>query len=532
MPIVFAMALMAGAVPALAALTDGAPAARSAPVVARVIVPAMIRAVAPVRPQPHLVRVAQFARGDEMKWEDSFDAAPSRTFVAKERTIEPMFGPESIKALYLAIARYQIIVNRGGWPRVPTDRVIGVNSYGKSVLALRRRLEVGGDIAPGASKDPKSYDMAMDAAVRKFQARHGLKVTGIVAGDTMRELNVSANERLRALQANVSRMGRLTRNLGARYVVVNIPAAQAEAVEDGFVYSRHNVVVGMPDRPTPILASEVHQLNFNPYWHVPVSIVEKDLLPKIRKDRNFLKKMKMRVYEGRYDGTEVDPEKIDWDTVKPDRYLFRQDPGPESAMASVKINFPNKYAVYLHDTPTKSLFGRAERFFSSGCVRVEKIQLLLEWLLKGDPSWDREKIKQMAVSGERLDVKLKRPVPIRLVYLTAWATRDGTVSFRRDLYGLDAKFVAANPDAGLSTAPRGTVTSNEVVEPAVSESAVHPEKEAILPSDEQELALRATGRIDTSPLDDDISEDVPPPVRSGRAEASSNSSWADDQTAR
>ncbi len=421
------------------------------------------------------VRVAQVVDGDEMKWQDSFKGAPSKTFIAGDRTVRPMLAPDSANLLRDAIARYQIIVNRGGWPKVPTHSVIGASSYGWHVAVLRQRLQISGDLDPAKPRDPRRFDKALGAAVRKFQARHGLRVTGVVSGPTLAALNVSANDRLQTLQANVARIARLTRGLGEKYIVVNIPAAQIDTVEDGRVYSRHNAVVGMADRPTPILASRVTQLNFNPYWHVPVSIVKKDLLPKIRADRGILKEMKIRVTAGSYRGREIDPATVDWDNVAADRYFFRQDPGKDNAMASVRINFPNKDAVFLHDTPTKALFGKAERFFSSGCVRVEKVQIMLQWLLRDDPAWDGARIARVAASGGRLDVNLKRPVPIRLAYLTGWVTGEGTVNFRKDLYGLDARFAASlPPPSGVertAPAPRGAPGGAGVVKAGAAQDA-------------------------------------------------------------
>jgi murein L,D-transpeptidase YcbB/YkuD len=173
-----------------------------------------------------------------------------------------------------------------------------------------------------------------------------------------------------------------------------------------------------------------------------VSIVRKDLLPKLREDPGYLQQMNMRVYQG-FNGPEVDPATIDWNAdISEDTYLFRQEPGRINSMGSVKINFPNEHAVYLHDTPTKSLFAQATRLFSSGCVRVDKIHVLTEWLLRGQEEWGRTRIDEVAASGERIDVNLKQPVPLRMVYLTAWAKSDGTISFRPDIYRQDGTDLA------------------------------------------------------------------------------------------
>jgi len=401
-------------------------------------------------PKPEAVRRVRVAdRGDDegVSWSNSFrsDSATTKTFIAKERTIKPMLGVDSVRNLRRAIALYEEIVNQGGWPKLKLIQAIGIGAEGRHVELLRRRLEIAGDIPAGITKRRDKFDIRLDAAVRRFQVRHGLKNDGMVGGKTLLALNVPASTRLRALKVNLKRAKKMAVGLGKKYVVVNVPAAQAETVEDGYVYSRHNVIAGMKERETPLVASRIHQLNFSPYWHVPVSIVEKDLLPELRKSWRLLERMNMRVYRGGYNGKEIDPRKIDWSTVKPDQYLFRQDPGGENAMASVKINFPNSHAVYMHDTPTKQLFGRAERFYSSGCVRIQKIDIVLEWLLRGQDGWNKRRIKRMADTEERKDVWLKNPVPMRFAYFTAWANADGSASFREDLYGWDTEFGGDEP---------------------------------------------------------------------------------------
>lgn len=385
----------------------------------------------------------------EWDWKETYqrpyEKATTRTFVSKAHNIKPMLSANSVRDLQQAIARYEIIVNQGGWPKLPAHRALSTGSRGRDVVLLRKRLELSGDIKAGESADPEEFDIKLDAALRRFQKRLGLKDDGVAGGRTLEALNVSASERLAALRANLRRVKKLSQNLGDRYVVVNIPAAQAETVENGFVHSRHNVIAGMPERPTPVVASRIREINFNPYWHVPFSIVKKDLLPAVRKDRTLLRRMKMQVFRGGYNGKEIDPNTIDWGSVKAGDYVYRQEPGRYNAMASVKINFPNSHAVYLHDTPTKRLFGQAERFFSSGCVRVEGVQIMVKWLLEGESRWNGRRVETVSASTERVDVHLSRPVPVRLIYLTAWASGDGRAHFRNDLYGWDEKYQGNEP---------------------------------------------------------------------------------------
>ncbi len=389
------------------------------------------------------VATAETAMEDDPSttWRTPYDPSPSVSFVSKDRSVKPMLGAGSVAAIQDAIARYQYIRNRGGWRKIPQGQTLVIGSYGQRVVLLRERLEVTGDLVY-TKKKRKTFDVALEAAVRKFQLRTGLHANGAVNERVRQVLNVSAGVRLQTLEINLPRVKKLSRGLGSRYVVVNIPAAEIEAVEDGYVYSRHVAVVGKADRQTPDVASRITQLNFNPYWHVPRSIIRKDLLPMIRKNPQYLKDQKIRIYK-RYNGPEIDASTIDWENVNEKTYLFRQDPGKGNSMGSVKINFPNKHAVYLHDTPTKNLFGQNLRFHSSGCVRVDKVHVLTEWLLRSNEGWDREKIDNTAVAGDRTDVSLKRSVPLRMIYMTAWAKDDGTIHFRPDIYDRDGVIVAS-----------------------------------------------------------------------------------------
>ncbi len=393
-----------------------------------------------------------------------YTPAPSKTEIVIDKNEMPVLNPQSVDTLQNAIAMYDIIVRRGGWPTVKTKKALVRGSKNKAVVVLRRRLAAEGYPVNGNSNS-KKFDNELDRAVKMFQARHGLHIDGKVSRNTLKALNVPAFSRLHTLRQNLSRTEKYTKDIGDRYVMVNIPAAQLESVEYGRVYSRHNTVVGKKERPSPILASKISELNFNPYWHAPVSIVEKDILPEVRKNVGWLNKMKIKVFDG-YDGPEVDPKTIDFNTVDPKRYMFRQEPGGANAMASVKINFPNKYAVYLHDTPGKQLFKQASRYYSSGCVRVDKVHILTEWLTRGQEDWNRDKIAAVTKSEERIDVTLQNPAQLRLVYLTAWAQPDGSVHFRPDTYNLDGTgFVAGQPvppgEQAISYAPDGTLLDAE-----------------------------------------------------------------------
>jgi murein L,D-transpeptidase YcbB/YkuD len=217
--------------------------------------------------------------------------------------------------------------------------------------------------------------------------------------------------------------------------MVNIPAARVEAVENGQVVSLHTAVVGKVDRPSPIVNSRIHEVNFHPFWTVPASIIRKDLIPLMQNDPQYLTNYNIRIYDPK--GNELAPEQVNWYSDEATNYMFRQDPGDENSLGLVKINFPSPDGVYMHDTPHKSLFNEDYRFDSSGCVRIQNIRELIVWLLRDTPGQTRETIDGEFRSYERIDVKLAQPVQVSWTYITAWATEDGIVNFRNDIYNLD-----------------------------------------------------------------------------------------------
>ncbi|AJY47676.1 L,D-transpeptidase family protein [Martelella endophytica] len=375
-------------------------------------------------------------------WDDQFDAVTSRSQAAVTSN-QPILGPNAPMNLMQAIAEYQRIVSNGGWPEVHPNVPLQFGVNDPSVRQLRQRLIVSGDLPQSAGMSD-SYDSYVQGAVRHFQARHGLSETGFIDEYTLKALNVGARVRLAQLETNLSRVEDLGSDLGQRYVLVNIPAAYAEAVENNAVALRNVAIVGRPSRPTPLLDSKIFEIIFNPPWTVPRSIIQKDIMPLMQKDPNYLTDQKIRLYDNK--GQEVDPMTIDWNAEKAPNLTFRQDPGPNSAMASTKINFHNKYAVYMHDTPSQSLFNDVVRFESSGCVRIENVRDLDVWLLKNTPGWDRQKIEETIHSGISTPVNLADQVPNHFVYITAWSAKDGIVQFRDDIYNLDGA-----PELALQT---------------------------------------------------------------------------------
>ena len=238
------------------------------------------------------------------------------------------------------------------------------------------------------------------------------------------------------------RIEQIAGSLQERYLLVNIPAASIETVQGGVVASRHTAVVGKIDRQTPIMSYKVHQIKFNPYWTVPKSIIEKDLIKYMNEDPEYLTKFRIRIFDG--NNNELQPTDIDWSTKEAVKYTFRQDPGAENSMGHCKIDFYNPYGGYMHDTPQKALFGENARFHSSGCMRCENIEELVAWLLRDNGGgWTPESVMSAWQQGVREDIKLDVQIPIHTTYITAWANRQGTVSFRDDVYQFDAQGIVS-----------------------------------------------------------------------------------------
>ncbi len=349
-------------------------------------------------------------------------------------TTRPILSPEIVAAMGLAILTYEDIVARGGWPTVPADKVLQLGMRDPAVVTLRQRLVASYDLDPSAGMSD-AFDSYVDSAVRRFQARHGIPADGVVGATTFAALNVPAAARLAQLESNRDRLRELVGTTTNRYVLVNLPAAQIEAVENGQVMSRHTAVVGKVDRPSPLLTSQIHEVNFNPFWTVPVSIIERDLIPLMQEQPNYLTEQRIRMFDS--NGREVLPEEVDWYSNEATRYVFRQDPGDQNALGSIRINFHNQYSVFLHDTPDKTLFGNDYRFDSSGCVRVHNVRDLVSWLLRDSPGWGRANIESVLASGDRIDAQIPNPVRIYFAYITAWAMENGVVHFRSDIYGRD-----------------------------------------------------------------------------------------------
>lgn len=401
---------------------------------------------------PNIVR----AQEDESFWDgltrgrmmrDTDQQGNTATAKSLVDTIEPILSYDTAYNLQLAIQNHEQFIAAGGGWEAPSRETFGlsVGKSGKAVTKLKQRLMTNGDM-PYEKRINNDFDNALDAALRAFQARHGLVINGQVDEATFYALAVPVEYRLNQLRLNAMRIEQWASALSDRYVVVNIPAAVVEAVENSVVIQRHNSVVGKVDRATPILNSKIFQVKFNPYWTVPKSIIEKDLIKYMNEDPEYLTKFKIRIFDGK--GNEIPPYQIDWSTKDAVKYTFRQDPGGENSMGHCKIDFHNKHDVYMHDTPQKALFGENARFHSSGCMRCENIEELVAWLLRDNGGgWTPQTVMDAWHQGMREDIKLDVQVPIHTTYITAWANRQGSVSFRDDVYNFDAQGTVTFSDA-------------------------------------------------------------------------------------
>lgn len=375
---------------------------------------------------------AALEQDGQAEWAQRYDA-DARLTVSRSTT--PILSTQTVAATEAAIERFREIVASGGWPQVPAGQQLRLGSNGPTVSALRRRLIASGDIGAETGASPV-FDSYVEAAVRRFQARHGVIATGVVNQQTIQALNVPAETRLRQLETNLVRLRSFSRELGARYVTANIPAATVETVENGEVMTHHMAGVGKIDRQSPVMQTKAIQVNFNPFWTVPASVIRKDLIPKMQADPNYLNANHIRVYNK--DNQELQPEQINWRSLDALNFRFRQDIGGDfNSLGVVRIDIANPYGVYMHDTPAKGVFGDDFRFVSSGCIRLQNVRDYVAWLLKETPGWDRDHIDQVIASGERVDVKITPAVPVYWVYVTAWATPDGVTQFREDIYQRD-----------------------------------------------------------------------------------------------
>ena len=388
----------------------------------------------------------------------------SRSAAALALSSEPVFDDGTYQRIKEALLSYADIEVRGGWPSLPADAKLAPGDSGPNVALLRRRLAITEDLA-AEQEEGDAYDDAVIEAVKRFQLRHGLEATGTINSATLRALNVPVAARIKQLEASVERLLGMDFVFAERYVVVNIPAAFVEAVAHDKVERRYRVIVGKVDKPSPTLTAYITAINLNPTWTVPLSITKNEIFARMRRDPSYLSRMHMRVL-GAHDET-LDPSSIDWNSSRSPNFTIRQDSGGFNALGNLKIDMPNPYSVYMHDTTTRNLFANDYRFDSHGCTRVDNVRDLAAWILNDVPGWDRAAIDAGIAAGALKVINLQRRIPVAWVYLTGWMTRDGIIQFREDVYKHDE---ALDRDALADAAAGGFVAP-------LPREAVRPQRE-------------------------------------------------------
>ena len=357
-----------------------------------------------------------------------------KTFV---KTWEPRLP--AYKALKAELARYRKIAGNKSWPRIPAGEVLKPGMEDPRVPILRKRLS---DAQHAEITESTLYDDALVERVKHFQQLHGLEPDGVIGFKTKVALNIPIEERVRQIVVSMERWRWLPEDLGEDYLLVNIASFYLTRFENGSFAERKKVIVGKPYRKTPAFSDSIKYLEFNPYWTVPYSIATRDKLPALQRNPSSLSGAGFEILAG---SQQIDPAQVNWRQYSRSNFPFtlRQKPGPKNALGQVKFMFPNKFSVYLHDTPDRSLFDKTFRSFSSGCVRVHQPIDLAGQVLRGKQGWDRARIDAVLASGKRTVVNLDQPLPVHIVYSTAWVAEDGSIRFAVDFYNRDEKLYQA-----------------------------------------------------------------------------------------
>ena len=347
--------------------------------------------------------------------------------------------------LKTALVVNRALAERGGWPVIPGDGRLEKGMKSDRVPALRSRLKVTGDMPATADSASDLFDEPVEEAVKRFQLRHGLFDDGIVGTRTLRALNVPVERRIRQIELNLERWRWLPQNLGNPYIMVNIAGYGLEVVENESPVLTMKIIVGTAYQKTPVFSGKMTYIEMNPYWNVPHSIATEETLQKIQKDPGFLARENMKVFAAGQTGEAVDPASIDWSALSENHfpYRLRQEPGPRNPLGRIKFMFPNKHSVYLHDTSDPQLFRKERREFSHGCIRIEKPMEMAEFVMRGSKEWPMEKIKAVLKTKDTTVANLPKPIPVHILYFTAWGNGDGTVHFLEDIYRRDERLEKA-----------------------------------------------------------------------------------------
>jgi murein L,D-transpeptidase YcbB/YkuD len=350
------------------------------------------------------------------------------------------FKPQNFMYKYLkkGLARYRKIERNGGWPKVETKKVLKKDVKDTAVLTLRKYLTITGDMDPALkSVNDTVFDTIIEQAVKNFQFRHNLTMDGIVGKGTLAEINVPVEDRIDQIRINMERARWVMHQLPNDFVVANIAGFNVRRLINDSIVNYSRAIVGKKFHESPIFRGKIQYIVLNPTWTVPFSIAVKEMLPKIKKDKNYLPDHYLELLDR--SGNPVNPETVDFNTLSSSNfpYTIRQKAGPHNALGQVKFIFPNKYSVYMHDTPARSLFSREKRAFSHGCIRLDK-KWELFFSLVDDPAWDEKRLREVLDSQKTTTVMLKEPEEILILYWTAGADKKNRLFFNEDVYGRDA----------------------------------------------------------------------------------------------
>lgn len=374
--------------------------------------------------------------------------------------------------LHAMVPTYLAYYRSGGWPKVSGTDKIEPGDKGPRVRQVAERLVVTGELA-ALGADPELYDPALEAAMQAFQKSHGLNNDGVIGKRTIEEMNVSAEARLKMLLLNLDRMRGESPSMEDRFVFVNIPSTELRVIDGGVTTYFANAIVGRVERKTPLLKSEIFQAKLNPDWSVPAKIAAVDMLRHELDEPGYFANKNVRVYTR--EGKEIDPSRVNWFDVQKQGYFpyrLKQDAGPDNALGPMKLDFQNDHAVFIHGTSAPKLFAKQDRFFSSGCVRVDDPLGLATFLLQDDPTWTRERVDAVVKDGKTTYAKLARPIPLHIVYMTAWVDEQGVANFRKDVYKRDSAvaipaafgsptLIAQEGDGGTAPAAPGPPQGNK-----------------------------------------------------------------------
>jgi murein L,D-transpeptidase YcbB/YkuD len=346
------------------------------------------------------------------------------------------------KALQKALVKYMKIREEGGWEPVYLLKKLNPGNHDRGVYTLRERLRATGDYEGCSESDEENrYDKCLQDAVKRFQERNGLKADAVVGPVTLEVLNQSVDDRITTIRLNLDRLKWLNERDSKRHVIINIPDFQLYFEEDGEMIQTMRVITGKPNHPTPIFSDTVEYIVLNPYWNIPKSIIQKEMIPKLMRNPNAMARQGIEIHSGwGKDAQKISGGSVNWSKWRYSKtmpYRFAQVPGYKNALGKVKFLFPNKFSVYMHDTPTKHLFKKSKRAFSHGCIRLQQPRELLRTFSTFNDNVDFEKSQERLKGKKKKYLKLDKKVPVDVVYLTAWVDYNGALQFRNDVYSYD-----------------------------------------------------------------------------------------------